>query len=136
LQDTIAEKQDEVISFRRHQTLCVAEGEPMITIDTNQKLCTVIVMMHVDPALIDEKLKHVHEIAHEHSKRPGFVSCAFHKSLDNTKIVEYIQWASREHLDAMRKSFKNESPQDPDFALRIDWGIVDVVEVVGPAQSS
>lgn len=105
----------------------------MVTIESDGKLCTVIVMMHVDPDLIDEKLEHVRQIAHEHSKRPGFVSCSFHKSLDNTKIVEYIQWASREHLNAMRESFKGESPQDPNFARRMDWGIVEVVEVVEAA---
>jgi hypothetical protein len=45
-------------------------------------------------------------------------------------IVEYIQWQTPEHLQAMRETFKADSPQPPDFAKRIDWGIMNVVEVV------
>jgi hypothetical protein len=102
----------------------------MVSIDRDGRLVTLVVMMHVDPALIDEKIEHVCALAHEHSKRPGFVSCSIHKSLDNSKIVEYIQWQTPEHLQAMRETFKSESPQPPDFAKRIDWGIMNVVEVV------
>lgn len=102
----------------------------MVTIDANGQLCTLVVMMHVDPNLIDKKVQHVRELAHEHSKRPGFVSCSIHKTLDNTKIIEYIQWETPEHLQAMRKTFQSESPQPADFAQRIDWGIVNVVEIV------
>jgi quinol monooxygenase YgiN len=102
----------------------------MARIDAEGKLVTLVVMMHVDPELIDEKIQHVRELAYQHSKRPGFVSCSIHKSLDNSKLVEYIQWETPEHLQAMRKSFQSESPQPPDFAKRIDWGIMNVVEVV------
>jgi Antibiotic biosynthesis monooxygenase len=91
---------------------------------------TLVVMMHVDPALIDEKIEHVRATAHEHSKRPGFVSCSIHKSLDNTKIVEYIQWETPEHLQAMRATFESDGPQPQDFATRVDWGIMKVIEVV------
>lgn len=40
----------------------------MVTIDANGQLCTLVVMMHVDPALIDEKMRDVRALAHEHSK--------------------------------------------------------------------
>jgi quinol monooxygenase YgiN len=33
--------------------------------------------------------------------RPGFVSVNIHASLDGTRVVNYAQWESREHLEAM-----------------------------------
>ncbi|MGH3635180.1 MAG: antibiotic biosynthesis monooxygenase [Mycobacterium sp.] len=97
---------------------------------------TLVVTMDVDPALIDEKIEHVCKLAHEHSKRPGFVSCSIHKSTDNSRIVEYIQWESEEALAAMRKTFRAEGPQPPGFALKIDASFLDVVETFEPAEKS
>ena len=35
---------------------------------------------------------------------PGFVSVSVHSSFDGTKVVNYAQWASRDHFEAfMRK---------------------------------
>ena len=33
---------------------------------------------------------------------PGFVSASNHKSLDNTRVVNYAQWRSKDDFDAMR----------------------------------
>ena len=33
---------------------------------------------------------------------PGFVSASIHKSLDNTRVVNYAQWRSKDDFDAMR----------------------------------
>ncbi len=32
---------------------------------------------------------------------PGFVATAVHASLDGTRVVNYVQWATRADLDAM-----------------------------------
>lgn len=38
------------------------------------------------------------------SKFPGFISAAVHRSTDGTRVVNYLQWESREHLAAMQRS--------------------------------
>jgi heme-degrading monooxygenase HmoA len=49
--------------------------------------------------------------------QPGFVSITLHRSLDGRRVVNYIQWASREQLEAAHKS--------PEF--RKEWGHFDRV---------
>ena len=36
------------------------------------------------------------------SRCPGFISARFHRSLDGTSVVNYAQWASVAHFEAMR----------------------------------
>jgi quinol monooxygenase YgiN len=38
------------------------------------------------------------------SKFPGFISAAVHQSTDGTRVVNYLQWESPEHLAAMQRS--------------------------------
>jgi antibiotic biosynthesis monooxygenase len=33
---------------------------------------------------------------------PGFVSASIHKSVDNTRVVNYAQWRTKDDFDAMR----------------------------------
>jgi len=40
---------------------------------------------------------------------PGFVSANIHASHDGTRVVNYAQWESREHFEAMREE-KAEKP--------------------------
>ena len=109
----------------------------MANIDANRDLVTLVVVFDVDPGVINEKIEHVIKLAHEHSKRPGFVSCSIHKSPDGSRLVEYIQWATMEDFKNMRKTFKGESPQAPDFALKTDWSMLEVVAVVeAPGESA
>jgi heme-degrading monooxygenase HmoA len=35
---------------------------------------------------------------------PGFISAAVHRSTDGTRVINYIQWESAEHLGAMQRS--------------------------------
>lgn len=42
------------------------------------------------------------------SKQPGFISSTIHKSVDGTRVVNYVQWSSQELLDAAH--------QTPEFA--------------------
>lgn len=35
--------------------------------------------------------------------QPGFISVCIHSSLDGSKVVNYAQWASKEHLDSFMK---------------------------------
>ncbi|MBO0830050.1 MAG: antibiotic biosynthesis monooxygenase [Streptosporangiales bacterium] len=35
---------------------------------------------------------------------PGFISAAVHRSSDGTRVFDYLQWRSAEHLAAMQRS--------------------------------
>lgn len=35
---------------------------------------------------------------------PGFISASTHRSTDGTRVFNYLQWESREHLAAMQRS--------------------------------
>ncbi len=37
------------------------------------------------------------------SIQPGFLSANIHKSLDGTHVVNYVQWRSREDVEAMQR---------------------------------
>jgi heme-degrading monooxygenase HmoA len=38
------------------------------------------------------------------SKFPGFISATVHRSTDGTRVFNYLQWESPEHLAAMQRS--------------------------------
>jgi len=38
------------------------------------------------------------------SKFPGFISATVHRSVDGTRVINYLQWQSQEHLGAMQRS--------------------------------
>jgi antibiotic biosynthesis monooxygenase (ABM) superfamily enzyme len=70
----------------------------MITISSENKLVTVIVVFSVNPeqqqdfiAAIAENLETVVK------KSPGFISSTIHKSTDGMQVVNYIQWQSMDH---------------------------------------
>jgi heme-degrading monooxygenase HmoA len=63
------------------------------------------------------------ERAHFMARQPGFISISLHRSLDRKRIVNYIQWQSRDLLQAAHKS--------PEF--RKEWGRFDrVTEDIDP----
>jgi heme-degrading monooxygenase HmoA len=43
----------------------------------------------------------VNEVA---STFPGFISATVHRSIDGTRVINYLQWQSAEHLSAMQRS--------------------------------
>ena len=38
------------------------------------------------------------------STSPGFISASVHRSTDGTRVINYLQWESAEHLAAMQRS--------------------------------
>jgi quinol monooxygenase YgiN len=38
------------------------------------------------------------------SKFPGFISATVHRSVDGTRVINYLQWQSQEHLAALQRS--------------------------------
>lgn len=73
----------------------------MATIRHGSDVLTVVVVFTVPP---DEQvgfIRELEEVAAEHFQYDGFVSCAIHRSVDGLRVVEYIQWRSRAHFQAM-----------------------------------
>ncbi len=71
------------------------------TIDAQAAVLTLINVYEVAPERQAELLAALSE-ATESSIRhqSGFISVCLHGSFDGTKVVNYAQWASKEHLDA------------------------------------
>jgi heme-degrading monooxygenase HmoA len=64
---------------------------------------TLIVVMKCEPAEQAELFQYLIETAQDHGTNPGFVSCNIHRSLDGSRVAEYIQWESAEALGGMAK---------------------------------
>jgi heme-degrading monooxygenase HmoA len=78
---------------------------------------TQITVVEPEPGKADEALAVMTERARFMARQPGFVSISLHRSLDRKRIVNYIQWQSRDLLQAAHKS--------PEF--RKEWGRFDQV---------
>ncbi|RMX03571.1 antibiotic biosynthesis monooxygenase [Corticibacter populi] len=76
-------------------------GKQLATIDPTAAYLTLINVYEVEP---DHQAALVKALAEstEHTIRhqPGFVSVSIHSSLDGKKVVNYAQWASKEHFEA------------------------------------
>lgn len=76
----------------------------MLTISKDQDVFTGMVLMEASP----DKLQRVLDIGIHHTEErikhmPGFVGCAFLKSLDGERVTEYVQWESVDHIQAAFK---------------------------------
>jgi quinol monooxygenase YgiN len=100
----------------------------MATIAQSNSVFTAIVVWPSTPENQQQMLEHLVEVADAHSKRPGFVSCSIHKSLDGTKIAEYIQWKDRASFEAMTQSPEGKAHIDPATAIT-NAGIYEVTYV-------
>jgi len=76
----------------------------MTQIRADAQLVTQIVTIDVEPGQQDEVLAILKDRANFMATQPGFVSIALHRSLDGRHIVNYVQWVSRELLQAAHHS--------------------------------
>ena len=76
---------------------------------------TQITVIEADPDKQSEALSLMTERARFMAGQPGFVSISLHRSLDGRRIVNYVQWESRELLRSAH--------QAPEFRKR--WGQFD-----------
>jgi len=66
---------------------------------------TFINTFRCDPSSQDEVVRiNVDIIEQVASSFPGFISAAGHRSLDGTRVINYLQWQSAKHLSAMQRS--------------------------------
>ena len=73
----------------------------MVSISYNDDFVTQINQIKVKPEDQEQLVKLMSEQAEQvMSKQPGFISINIHRSLDGTRVVNYVQWSTKELLDA------------------------------------
>jgi heme-degrading monooxygenase HmoA len=75
----------------------------MITISRDSGIVTVINVFSCEPSQQDALIKAWQDAPAELGKLPGAVSAALHKSLDGTRVVNYVQMRSMEDWENLRK---------------------------------
>jgi len=77
----------------------------MSQITTGRRIATLINVFTVPPdrqqQLVDALTRATEDTIRH---LPGFISASIHKSLDGTRVTNYAQWRSREHLEGMLSS--------------------------------
>jgi quinol monooxygenase YgiN len=77
----------------------------MVEIVPGAEYSTFINSFHCDPSNQDEVVRINIDIVDQiASKAAGFISAAVHRSSDGTRVFNYLQWESVEHLAAMQRS--------------------------------
>jgi len=73
-------------------------------IRTNNQPVTQITVIEPEPGKQAEALSLMTERARFMGRQPGFISISLYRSLDGRRIVNYIQWQSRDLLQSAHKS--------------------------------
>ena len=73
----------------------------MTTISTERDVATLINVFTVTPDKQQRLVDVLAEAATTMKRIHGYVSSNLHKSLDGTKVVNYVQWESRQDFEAM-----------------------------------
>ena len=92
---------------------------------------TQITTAEVEEGRQDELLRLMTERARFMATQPGFISISLHRSLDGRRIVNYVQWASREQLIAAHHTpeFRAKWPQVGRAAEDIELALYEVAHV-------
>jgi heme-degrading monooxygenase HmoA len=92
---------------------------------------TQITVLETEPGKQDELLNVLKERARFMATQPGFVSISLHESLDGAKIINYVQWTSRELLEKAHHSpeFRGKWPQVSKLADTAQPNLYKVVHV-------
>jgi heme-degrading monooxygenase HmoA len=79
----------------------------------------------------DELLQLMIERARFMATRPGFIAISLHRSLDGKRLINYVQWASREQLVAAHRApeFRDKWPQVGKAAEDIEPALYEVAHV-------
>ena len=104
----------------------------MPQIQTSNQPVTQITIVEAEPGKQAEALSLMTERARFMSEQPGFVSISLHRSLDGRRVVNYIQWQSREQLQSAHKSpeFRKEWNRFDRMADEIDPHLYEVVQIM------
>ncbi len=108
----------------------------MPQIQTSNQPVTQITIVEPEPGKQAEALSLMTERARFMSRQPGFVSISLHRSLDGRRIVNYIQWETRDLLRAAHQSaeFRKGWSQFERLTDDIDPHLYEVAEILDDKQ--
>lgn len=103
----------------------------MPAIQQSSGVVTQITTVDVDPRNEAEALELMKERARFMATQPGFISISLHRSADKNHIVNYVQWATRDQLEAAHHSpeFRNKWPRFGELIKDAEPCLYDVVLV-------
>ena len=103
----------------------------MPDIQSDNPFITQITIVEPEPGKQDRALSLMKERARFMARQPGFVSITLHRSLDGKRIVNYIQWQSRELLEAAHRSpeFRKEWREFDQLTEEIDPHLYEIAHV-------
>src|SRR5882672_2094203 len=109
----------------------------MPQIHASNQPVTQITIVEPESGKQEEALSLMTERAQFMSHQPGFVSISLHRSLDGKRIVNYVQWRSREQLQSAHKSpdFRKEWERFDRLTDEIDPHLYEVVQVMDGART-
>jgi heme-degrading monooxygenase HmoA len=101
-------------------------------IHTDSQPVTQITVIEPEPGKQAESLALMAERARFMAAQPGFISISLHRSLDGKRIINYIQWQSRELLHAAHQSpeFRKEWQHFDQLTDEIDPHLYEVTLVM------
>src|SRR6201987_4658362 len=104
----------------------------MPQIRTEQQPVTQITVVEAEPGKQAQALDLMRQRAHFMARQPGFISISLHSSLDGRRIVNYVQWETRDLLAAAHRSpqFRKEWGRFDQLADEIDPHLYEVAEVI------
>ena len=107
---------------------------PQTQID--QQPVTQITIVEAEPERQTEALSLMKKRAHFVQGQPGFISISLHRSLDGRRIVNYVQWQSRDLLRAAHQSpeFREAWSQFEGLTDDIDAHLYEVTEILPDKQ--
>jgi heme-degrading monooxygenase HmoA len=105
----------------------------MPQIRTEQQPVTQITVVEAEPGKQAQALELMTQRAEFMARQPGFVSISLHRSLDGRRVVNYVQWESRDLLAAAHRSpeFRKEWAHFDQLADDIEPHLYEVARVVG-----
>ena len=101
-------------------------------IRTDNQPVTQITVIESEPGKQAEALSLMTERARFMARQPGFISISLHRSLDGRRIVNYLQWQSRDLLQSAHKSpeFRKEWNHFDQLTDEIDAHLYEVAHVM------
>ncbi len=104
----------------------------MPQIQADRQPVTQITIIEAEPGKQAEALSLMAERARFMQRQPGFISISLHRSLDGRRIVNYVQWESRDLLQAAHKSpeFRKAWGQFGKLTDDIDPHLYEVAEIL------
>lgn len=105
-------------------------------IRTDNQPVTQITVIESEPGKQAEALSLMTERAHFMARQPGFISISLHRSLDGRRLVNYIQWQSRDLLQSAHQSqeFRKEWGRFDQLTDEIDRHLYEVAHVMDSSQ--